>query len=117
MLNQQTVFLIFQLIHGNHSTIHQALRKAGFLKDEIGHIADQFTENRVTEIRIIHSEKGHFLIRKAHKIFKLYKRLETHFDEINQVHDYMVGLRKKAAEKGQFAVFLIVADLTQPIIH
>lgn len=108
---------LLKRIPGNHTTIHKALKKTGFQKDEMGRLADEFTENRVTELKVFNPEKGYFMVRKAHKIFKLYALLETRCDDINQVQKYLDGLREKARQKGELAEFLIIADLTQPSIH
>ncbi len=117
MTNPKPVFTIFKRVPGNHTTIHKALKKAGLQKDEMGKLADEFTENRVTELKVFNPDKGYFMVRKAHKIFKLYALLETRCDDINQVQKYLADLREIARQKGELAEFLIIADLTQPIIH
>jgi len=112
MYNDKAVFAIFKRIPGNYETIHQALKKAGLQNDEMDNIADEFTKNRVTELKVLNPDKGYFMVRKAHKIFKLYLLLDTRFDDSNHAKKYLDVLRRKAAEKGQFAEFLINADLT-----
>ncbi len=63
MTNPKPAFTICQRVPGNHTTIHKALKKAGLQKDEMGKFADEFTENRVTELKVFNLEKGYFIIR------------------------------------------------------